>query len=437
MVYLLIGMAGLPLMGSAPNGEREDRGPGPLDETEVWTDSFDDMSHVYVPDGGLVGVEVTSGEVRLKAGENKGWIASSIIKAKPGYRYDFVLLNASTPGNSSVNISILDASEEASEIGFANETIPEFKLKEGPCLDVNSTNQTKYPEIRIQVNLIADGANQPILYSWSLYYVPLDEWRDDLIGPWKMTNNFGLNFTGDRLELNLSENGASGPIKYKKFPTVITAGPNSQVDFLYANPGRTDYRDASSLSLPGLGITRGVDIDDVNKDGYLDLLVGGANGAKILWGDGSGKWTVGNSRDFATYPVWKVATGDFNGDKQVDFAFACINFTGTGDSTIFLNKGNGAFTATPDITFTDMDDLCVKSGDINKDGFDDVVFASYKQPRSVNVYYGGPTGPDTTADITITSGFNDLLLEDLNKDTYLDLMVSKHIYMGDENGIWL
>ena len=76
---------------SGSDGDGSDRGPGPLDTSEIWTDSFVDMSNVYVPGAGLGGLEVTGGEVRLKAGEGEGWIASSIIPAKPGYKYDFVL----------------------------------------------------------------------------------------------------------------------------------------------------------------------------------------------------------------------------------------------------------------------------------------------------------------------------------------------------------
>ncbi len=150
-----------------------------MDASEIWTDSFDDMSNVYVPGAGLVGVEVTGGEVRLKTGEGEGWIASSTIPAKPGYKYDFVLLEATIPGNSSVEISILDATEEASEIGFANETIGGYKRVEGIYLSVHDISPSMYPEIRIQVNINENETSRPTLQAWSLHYVPIDEWRDE------------------------------------------------------------------------------------------------------------------------------------------------------------------------------------------------------------------------------------------------------------------
>ena len=56
----------LPLGVSSPT--METRGdPGPRTDFDVWTDSFDDLVHVYVPPSGLVGVEVVGGQDKIDA----------------------------------------------------------------------------------------------------------------------------------------------------------------------------------------------------------------------------------------------------------------------------------------------------------------------------------------------------------------------------------
>ncbi|MCK5254059.1 MAG: hypothetical protein KAQ96_13960, partial [Thermoplasmata archaeon] len=85
-----------------------DRGPGPMSDGSPWTDSFDDMGSVYTPPGGLVGVEVTGGQVQLLPGHDEGWVASTKISCPEGLRYDLVVLETIIPGNSSVLVSILD-----------------------------------------------------------------------------------------------------------------------------------------------------------------------------------------------------------------------------------------------------------------------------------------------------------------------------------------
>ncbi|MCK5252218.1 MAG: hypothetical protein KAQ96_04685, partial [Thermoplasmata archaeon] len=101
LIILLLCCSSMAPMGGSDEGG-SDRGSGFLDDHPVWTDSLDDMSHVFVPSAGLVGVEVAGGEVYLIPGNTSGWVASSPIACPDGLRYDYVLLEVDTPGNSSV-----------------------------------------------------------------------------------------------------------------------------------------------------------------------------------------------------------------------------------------------------------------------------------------------------------------------------------------------
>ena len=228
-------------------GERgESRGPVPLDADPTWTDSFDDMSHVYVPTGGLVGVEVSGGEVRLLPGSDEGWIASTVITCPEGYRYDLVLLDAVLPGDSYVNISILNASKASTVEGFANETVTGFRNLTATDASVFSLNRVEYPRIRIQVNLVASGSDRPRLLAWSLLYIGLGEWMDDFLGTGKMRSHQGLNITGGNLEVDLSRGGGGG--WYDPYPAVVFPNTRSTLDVFYPNNDKTGYKDRSTIS---------------------------------------------------------------------------------------------------------------------------------------------------------------------------------------------
>jgi len=257
----------------------------------LWTDPLDDLSHVYLPGGGLADVEVTGGEVRLKAGKDEGWIASEIIPARPGFRYDFVLLDATTPENSSVEVSILDATQSTSVIGFANETITPYERLEGVYRSIRDIEPTIYPEIRIQVNLVADGADRPTLQAWSLHYVPIDEWRDDFLGPWKMSDDQGLNYTDGKLEVNLTTMTGGRRIGYyRPFPALATLASGG-IDAWYANSGRNDYQNAVTINA---GTINSCAFGDFDNDGDLDLIKAAYSGdnSKILWTGTDGKLSL-------------------------------------------------------------------------------------------------------------------------------------------------
>ncbi|NOQ53579.1 MAG: hypothetical protein GQ558_03115, partial [Thermoplasmata archaeon] len=415
VVLLLGGMSGLPMNGSSPtDGDGGSRGPGPSDGTEVWTDPLDDMSHVYVPGAGLVGIEVVGGEARLAAGESDGWLASEIIPLMEGYRYDFVLLEATMPGESMVKISVLDATEEASEIGFANETIaPKYTRVNGTHLSVYDIAPGMYPEIRIQVDLIGDGADRPTLQAWTLYLVADDEWRDDFLGNWKMSDYRGVNLTGTELEGNLSR-PSHGSADYDAFPPVFFSCQG--VDYLsafYPNPTRTGYED--EVEETGAAGNWATHFDDFNGDGHLDMVVSSYDSdTEIRWGDSTGSWSSTGAEKMNVNGAYQIDTGDFNNDGWLDLAFAC---TQGGNNKVFLNQGAGDFNYICDVDFGKMS-YNVACGDLNNDGYDDVVFTT-----GGRLYYGGPSGPDTIEDVEFgTSGDTyDVTVAYLDDDEYLDV----------------
>jgi fibronectin type 3 domain-containing protein len=421
---------------------------GPMSEFPVWSDSFDDMGHVYVPTGGLVGVAVAGGDVHLLTGSQTGWVASSVITCPAGFRYDLVLLEAYLPGKSHVNVTILDASKAPTVPGFANATVPPYVNITATDVSLFNLSQVAYPAIRIQVDLFASGADRPRLLAWNLMFIDLGRWQDEFLGMGKMSAHQGINVTSGLVEINMSATG--GP-SYDPYPTIIFPDPAGDIDAFYATAAGDGYSDLTTIV--NSGEATGLEVADLDGDGYLDLIAVGAGSssgtpiAMIFWGGSSGKWsvsdqttlTIGNSGTDA-------AVGDFNGDGQPDIAVSCVGGM-MGDSYCFLNKGNGVFNTNPDITFQGVQATNVDAGDVNNDGYDDVVFVQALLTLG-SCYYGGSSGPDANVDLRFlgeitTHGYvGDVLVKDVDGDGYLDVLFATlnddgeaPIYLGGASGV--
>ena len=420
----------LPLAGAsdARDGDKEITF-WPLAEAGPWTDTLDDLSHVYVPSGGLVGVEVSGGNAHLKQGQAEGWIASSVITCPVDHRYDLVYLEAEVPGESSIDISILNASAEATEIGFANDTIPDLKRLEGTDLSVYSLNPAAYPALRIQVNLRADGTQMPRLLSWSLHYTGLETWYDDFLGDAKMSSHRGINLTGGSLEVDLTRRGASsGGGYYDSFPPIVVTRygqtNENKANILKPNAARTDYLQV--VNMEGRGTT-GMIFDDINLDGHLDLVLANywyddaSTDSEVLWGDGTGSWSRTGATGVTTPMAYKVSTGDLNGDGWPDIVFAADGSNGE-KSKAFFNKGSGDFNQFSDHEFNMPDARNVDIGDVNGDGLADVAFVS--QSGYFHLYYSSVGGLEEDPDVSydVGSAF-DVRIGDLDRDGFGDVIV--------------
>ncbi len=439
-------------MGSGSDGPSGDGSFLPLGldgEVPVWTDPLDDLSHVY-DDGGMENVVVVDGEVRLLPGHDTGWLASTVIGCLDGFRFDLVLLEADLPGDSRVEISILNASTPPSLPGYANDTVPGLDRVEGRELSLRTLDHDYFPSIRIQVDLVASGTDRPLLRSWTLYYVGLGEWRDDFVGEGKLLKSKGVNVTGGTLELDTSsseygsasrDHGAFPPV----FITRFRGGTSNIIYRFFANATMTGYRDRS---LAGCWDTIDIEFVDANRDGYYDLVCANNDAYQ---GVDSGIWwgRPALSRDYADRidagRPSSVTSGDFNGDGWPDMAFGTVDpdDDDTAKTMVFLNQGDGVFNHQPDLALPPS--LNLKAGDLDGDGYDDIVAVGWYD-KVTHCYLGGPQGPDATADISFTSPVGaesfsqDVLVYDLDDDGHLDVVVgcalnSKvPIFMGDFGG---
>lgn len=200
---------------------------------------------------------------------------------------------------------------------------------------------------------------------------------------------------------------------------------------------------------------------DVNGDGFLDLAAYSrlGDGAHVWLGDGKGKWrdtSGGLGLPFSC--GGGVAIGDINEDGHLDLAAAdhCAGvFVYLGDGHGDWRQSAGALNpaaaqqkpSAEDEEENEENELLgsegVAAGDVNGDGFLDLVAAS-RQEGGITVYFGDGSGEsweEAASGALPKSGFaNKILLRDIDGDGHLDIFASYYegprVWKGDGKGNW-
>jgi hypothetical protein len=201
---------------------------------------------------------------------------------------------------------------------------------------------------------------------------------------------------------------------------------------------------------------------DVNGDGYADLVVGAPLAATANFG-GSGDAFVylGGPAGLASKPATKLdrhvsgdnvgisvaSAGDVNGDGYADVVI------GGGQVRVYLGSATGLATdpvavmkpPSNNAAGEDFGSRVASAGDVNGDGYGDIVVTSYGE-RTVYLFLGGPDGPSKKPSATITGpgakgnfGYSVASAGDVNGDGYADLVVgeagSVFVYLGSATGL--
>lgn len=194
---------------------------------------------------------------------------------------------------------------------------------------------------------------------------------------------------------------------------------------------------------------------DVNGDGYVDVVVGihsydngetNEGRAIVYYGSASGlstsiNWSTEGNQVSASYGASADSAGDVNGDGYDDVIVGANNFSngqaGEGKAFVYHGSSTGLSTSASwtyenNIASSYLGSSVAGAGDINNDGYDDVLVgtvASYPMQGRVYLFLGSSSGLGSTPAWNITTsgaGMNGILVNragDVNGDGYDDVII--------------
>jgi hypothetical protein len=194
---------------------------------------------------------------------------------------------------------------------------------------------------------------------------------------------------------------------------------------------------------------------DVNGDGYGDVIVGahrynGFQGRVYVYAGGAGGLSstpIFTATGEATnnYFGYSVATaGDVNGDGYADIVVGAYGYNSfQGRAYVYVGGAAGVsptpiFTATGESADSELGLSVATAGDVNGDGYDDIAIGAHGYSSSQGrayVYGGGATGLSATPIFTATGegtgdefGYSVATAGDVNGDGYADVVIGAYAY---------
>jgi hypothetical protein len=260
-------------------------------------------------------------------------------------------------------------------------------------------------------------------------------------------NKDGLYSENDRLEL-------PGRESYEQ--AFADLDDDGQVDVLLLNRGEVT-RLANELfiywnqdntfdpwNMSGLPVYSGlgVEVADLDRDGYLDVLVSNGTpwnkpadgdpvpGSFIYWGSAGG-WPIMERTALPLMMTRAASIADVNGDGHLDIVFG--QQQKWGDASIFYGDGTRTFSADKRIRIAQSNGTGTPGvADLNKDGRLDIAFAHDKH---VLVYYQDEQGKfDIQNRTRIDVMAKTMCIADVNGDDWLDLICP--FYKGNGRRSW-
>ena len=294
--------------------------------------------------------------------------------------------------------------------------------------------------------------NQTLSTNSTLLSKPQDILLDDFDGKNGPDSVVAL-YSGNAILVQLND----GSGRLQPNPTPISLAPNGLGPIAIASgqlnqSGSKDLAVANSLSgtvsilfdfnvsgfsqstSVALGaIPSDIKLADIDSDGDLDILVATQNGnqtgqIRILLNNGAGVFSVGTSLSSGGKRPASIVTGDFNLDQKLDIAVANQGGFGrandNGNVAVLLGRANGTFES-PVAYVVGSSPLSLDVGDLNGDGFQDLVTANFSV-NTASILRGSNSGVFTVLrdPLSVGQGPVQIALVDIDGDRDKDILVS-------------
>jgi len=213
----------------------------------------------------------------------------------------------------------------------------------------------------------------------------------------------------------------------------VSTDPGS---FIYLNRGQGHFDFAPSIVLPTTR-AHGVACADLNRDGYLDLIMVGFNNSELLvfFGGPDGFNTRDPQRirleiDGVLYkePRW-LHLADLNNDGWLDLVIPMID----SDRSFILWGGPDGFSVHRAQALAVERAASARSVDLTGNGYPDLILNGFTPSRErshdsfIYIYWNGPDGLRESRRMLLpASGVNSMAIADFNNDGLLDLFACSY-----------
>lgn len=247
----------------------------------------------------------------------------------------------------------------------------------------------------------------------------------------------------------------AGDVNGDGYSDVIVGDQNDNKVFVHMGSSSGVVQAVATILNPGGG-NFGWSIanaGDVNADGYSDVVIGDY---EHDFNRGLGYVYYGSNKGLSATNVTMLigpfenglfgsavsSAGDTNGDGYTDILIGAPN---ANTATIFPGGPEGVapekgVQLTGPVKFSSFGYSLASSGDVNGDGYSDIVVGAYQQESGFTyVFLGGETGLPTGPSLTLRNGNNALLFGncvsgagDVNGDGYSDILSTSYLLASNQ-----